>query len=92
MRGAPLRLVQLDAGEYLLDALVKAGLCGWSPMGDPEPLSWLDLWAFGQATRDVSEPWEYEALAEMSRAFVAGLVLGRNEFSDPPYAGADDGH
>lgn len=88
MRGEPLASVSIEAGEYLLDALISAGPCTWGPMGDAMPLSWLDLWAFGQATRAVSEPWEFETLHEMSRAFVSGLALGKSQFADPPYTGA----
>lgn len=91
MRGDPIPEVPVTAGAYLFDALISAGLCTWGAMGDPMPLSWAEIWAFGQATRAVSEPWEFETLAEMSRAYVAGLHLGRDEFADPPYSGETDG-
>lgn len=61
-------------------------------MGEPIPLTWLDVWAYGQATQDLSEPWEYQALHEMSRAFVAGMQLGDDQAADPPYTGDADGH
>jgi len=48
------------------------------PMGGWLPLSWLEIEAFGRATGRISTPWEHETLADMSRAYVAGLSEGRD--------------
>lgn len=53
-------------------------------MGDAAPVTWLDLWAYGQATGAVSEPWEYEALQAMSRAYLDGIEHGKNHFARSP--------
>lgn len=53
-------------------------------MGDRTPLTWPELWAFGQATQTITEPWEYEALAAMSRAYLEGWRHGENPLAIAP--------
>lgn len=83
-RGRPPPLVDLPAGQYLLDALLQAGPSKIAAMGGEGPLAWLDLWAYAQATQAVSEPWEFEALSRMSRAYVEGRQTGANPFGIAP--------
>jgi hypothetical protein len=62
-------------------------MLGWAtpmPMGGCVPLAWGEIYAFGQATERISNPWEYELVHTMSDAYVAGLVEGRNLLSIPP--------
>jgi len=79
-------LVTLAAGQYLLDALMEAGPAKHDPMGGERPLEWIDLWAYSQTTRAVTEPWEFEALIRMSRAYVEGKVKGANPLAKAPTA------
>ena len=61
----------ITAGQYLLDALFRAGLSERNAMGDETGLSWASLTAFAKATERITEPWECEALHERSAAYVA---------------------
>lgn len=53
-------------------------------MGDEVGLSWVSLAAFATATGRVSEPWEFEALFDMSAAYVAAKRDGEDVFAIPP--------
>lgn len=64
-------------GEYLLDALFKVGPTEFS-RGEEGPISWVELAAYGQATQALSEPWEYEAVMSMSRAYFRAKQEGRD--------------
>jgi hypothetical protein len=81
--GQGLDLPELAAGDYLVDALFKAGPTKAGGMGEV-PMDWLDIWAFAQSTGDVSEPWEAEALHSMSRAYLAAKTAGENPLAIPP--------
>ncbi|MFP4239515.1 MAG: hypothetical protein ACLFRZ_09435, partial [Rhodosalinus sp.] len=82
--GRPPPLVPLSAGQYLLEALIEAGPSKHDAMGGETALTWLDLWAYGQATQAVTEPWEFEALSRMSRAYVEGKMKGAHPLAKPP--------
>lgn len=75
--------------DHLMDALSDLGFHESSGFG-PKPVSWGELLAFGQATSQVSEPWEFRALAKMSRAYCAGLRLGESVFAKFPWHEEDD--
>ena len=60
-------------------------------MGDPCPLTWSDLWTYGQATGAIDEPWEYEALQAMSRAYLDGYQHGKSHFAISPMEMEADG-
>lgn len=78
------RFVELEAGDYLLDALVRMGLCLNDPMTGQTALPYADILAFSNATGRISEPWEMEALHDMSRAYLEGLAYGaRNVRTEP---------
>ena len=75
--------MHVDGAEYLYGAFLNAGLTSPAAMGDV-PLTWPDLWAFSQATGDITEPWEFETLREMSAAYISGRESGANPLSIPP--------
>jgi hypothetical protein len=77
-------LVTLKAGQYLLDALMEAGPSKQDAMGGEGPLGWIDVWAYGQATQAIAEPWEFEALSRMSRAYVEGKIKGTHPLGIAP--------
>jgi hypothetical protein len=77
-------MVQLDAGEYLLDALMKLGFCAIAPMIGPAPHSYGNVFDFARATQRIDEPWEIEALVDMSSAYCRGLNRGKNPFAKSP--------
>lgn len=77
-------LVSLIAGQYLVEALMEAGPSKPDAMGGESSLGWADLWAYGQATQAISEPWEFAALSRMSRAYVEGKAAGVNPLAKAP--------
>ena len=66
----------MDAGAegYLLTAMQNLGWCGSNGFG-AEPISWAEIHAYAACTGDISEPWEYQALRDMSKAYIKGLSL-----------------
>lgn len=74
-KGEPLGLPDVPGGDYLIEALFQAGPTVATPAGEA-PLSWLDLWAFAQATGAVSESWEIQALRDMSRSYLHERLIG----------------
>lgn len=67
----------------MLQALLDAGLVAHTAMGQA-PLGWQEAWAFGQATGKISEPWEYSALIDMSRAYLSELQGSKDALTIPP--------
>lgn len=56
-----------------------------------QPISWAEALAYGQATAELEQPWEFKALIRMSRAYCEGLRLGEKPFAKTPGAEDDDG-
>ena len=73
---------EIDGG-YLLDALFAVGPTEWR-QGEEIPVSWSELRAYGQATGVLSEPWEYEAVSAMSRAYFRAKQEGKDVHCIPP--------
>ena len=64
-------------GEYLLDALFDVGPTEWR--GEQEgPIRWTELQAYGQATQSITEPWEFRAVMNMSKAYFQGKTEGKD--------------
>lgn len=74
----------LDAGEYLVAALLEVGPCTITGFGDEVPITWDVLVAYAQATGAISEPWEYRAVMNMSLSYVDGKRRGADPFCRPP--------
>lgn len=70
-------------GEYLLDVLFTVGPTEFRG-SDECPITWAELLAYGSVTGAISEPWEYEAVMAMSRAYFSAKNEGRNVFCIPP--------
>ncbi len=83
-RGEPLRIPDAGDGGYLLRALFEVGPTTVDGMAGEQPLRWLDLWAYGQATGSLSDPWDYRTLHEMSRAYLRGKRTGESPFGIAP--------
>ena len=82
--GQPVPWPQIDAGQYMIDALMDAGPTKPAPMGGDVPLDWLDISAFMGATGDITEPWEAKTLKRMSAAYWQGREEGKDVFSIAP--------
>ena len=76
--------VPIQEGQYLLDALFEVGPSSFAGMGDEVAISWQEVWAYAQATQAISEPWEFRALVNMSKAFVKARRDGLSVFAIPP--------
>jgi hypothetical protein len=76
--------VDIPEGQYLIDALIECGVSDFSSGAGEVPLSWSEVWAYAQATRAISEPWECRALIDMSRAFVRGRKEGESPLCIAP--------
>lgn len=72
-----------DAGGYLLQAFFEAGAFVITGMGRV-PLDWPTLHAYAQATGAISEPWEYQALTRMSRAYLEEIEAAKNPLRREP--------
>ena len=69
---SPLRWgVDKSAEGYLLEAMQNLGWCQSGGM-DAAPLSWAEIKAYADCTRDLSEPWEFQTLRDMSMAYLRG--------------------
>lgn len=79
----PLGLPELDAGAYIVNALVEAGPTIFDGMGE-RPLSWVDIDAYARATGGDWQPWELRAVFGMSRAYLAGKQAGKEPLAVPP--------
>ncbi|MFC3180451.1 hypothetical protein [Cypionkella sinensis] len=65
----------LDAGQYLVDAMFKMGPTISTGM-DEVAADWITIDAFARGTGRISEPWEFEALFEMCAAYFQGWRAG----------------
>lgn len=74
----------MDAGGYLIEALLDAGPTAPGPMGGEMPLSWTDIWDYAQATRAITEPWEMKLLSQFSREYLAAKLAGADVFAIDP--------
>jgi hypothetical protein len=83
-QGKPLPLKPLEECQYLLDAFLECGVSDVSSGMGETPLTWREVWAYAQATRAISEPWEFRALIDMSRAFVRARKAGEDPFEELP--------
>ncbi len=76
-------LPDLEAGEYLLEALFEVGPVRMVAEGEL-PLGWAEVWAYAQATGAVEEAWEARALISMSRGYLGAKNAGKNPLAIPP--------
>lgn len=81
--GEPNGLPEIEAGQYLIDAWMAAGPTAPGAMGEV-PLDWPAVVAFAQATGAISEPWEFQAVIDMSRGYVVAKTIGENALAIPP--------
>lgn len=70
-------------GLYLLTALFDAGPTKAGAASEVA-LEWADIWAFMCATEAISEPWEAQALRNLSNAYLDAKEAGKNPLCIPP--------
>ena len=80
----PAPIVELDAGEYLIDILMEAGPTKSGPMGDSMALDRGSLRDYDYFSVVKLDEIEARLLIQMSRAFVSGMNEGESPFSIAP--------
>jgi hypothetical protein len=74
---------ELEAGEYLLDALKELGPIRSNGMGLGTP-DWQELVAFASANDLALQPWEFRLIRKMASAYLSGFNSGKEPLSIPP--------
>lgn len=75
-----------QTAPYLLDYLQRIGVYGFGAMG-PVPLSSQEIRAWCEGSGINLKPWEFEAIRNASRAYLASL---NGKEADPPYGDPED--
>lgn len=79
----PLPLVELEAGDYLLDLLQQLGPIRSGGMGLTTP-DWQEVVAFASASSLDLEPWEYRLIRRMCAGYLREFNAGKEPLSIPP--------
>ena len=82
-RGEEPPLTEIEAGQYLLDALFEVGPVSQDGMGNWRPISWTDLQAYASLTGAIGERWEMHTVMRMSKAYLKG-ISDKEPLSIPP--------
>lgn len=72
------KLPEIDIGEHLIEILFNVGPTIITLEGET-PVSWQELQAFGATVGGIEEPWEYQAIHNMS----VGYLLARQAGTEP---------
>lgn len=89
MYGGPVGIEKGIPGEYLIDALFEVGPTQIRD-GEEGPVSWSELSAYGQAVQAISEPWEFRAIMNMSKAYLRAKREGKDVHCIAPVDREDD--
>lgn len=81
--GVPMPLVELDAGEYILDMVQQLGPIRSAGMGLTIP-DWQEVVAFASASSLDLEPWEYRLIRRMCAGYLREFNAGKEPLSIPP--------
>jgi hypothetical protein len=76
-------MVELEAGEYLLNAVQELGPVRSNGMGLTAP-DWTEITAFASSHGLDLIPWEFRAIRRMCIAYISGLRTGVEALSIPP--------
>ena len=76
-------LPDLMGGDYLFQDFWAVGPTVRASSGD-RALGDAELYYYAKTRGFIAEPWEFEVLIAMSRAFIDGQNLGANEFALSP--------
>lgn len=68
--GRECEMPDFESGEYLWRAFNDIGLAS-SSSGGLMPILWSEVRGFAEATGAIDEPWEMQAIRQMSEAYVA---------------------
>jgi len=86
----PLGLPDLDAGEYLVQALFEVGPVEYHATGEAIPVTWQTIAAYKYTAESDLEPWECRVIIAMSRAYQEGKAAGDDIFCKPPHLWDED--
>ena len=76
-------MVEISAGEYLLDVMQQLGPIRSTGMGLAAP-DWQEITAFASAFKLHMEPWEYRLIRKMCGAYLREFNAGKEPLSMPP--------
>lgn len=82
-RNLPLGLPDLDAGGYLVEAMLRLGPMRSDGMGERQA-DWPEIDAFARLTGRITEAWEAELLHDMCAAYTQERSQGENPLTIPP--------
>ena len=77
-------MVEIEAGEYLLETMMTLGPVKPAPMGGVLALDWPDVIPYMTRYYPESEEWEARWIIGMSEAFAVGMDEGKSIFSKAP--------
>ncbi|NKX40348.1 hypothetical protein HGG71_02570 [Rhodobacteraceae bacterium R_SAG2] len=69
--------------EMLWRAFLEVGPTLPGAMGEV-PVSWVEVDAYARHSPEITEPWEVQALVQMSQQYLAEKVKGADVFTVPP--------
>lgn len=84
------QMPELPFGGYLLEAFLNMKIAT-SFQGETQPRSWAEVLAYAQATGAVTQPWELQALFDMSWDYVHELNKATSPFVKSPMERAKNG-
>lgn len=83
-QGIPVAIPVVSHGLHLIEHLFDAGPVQQSEMG-VAPLSSLELEAWKRGTSVPLEPWEFQLLRDLSKAYLSEMLSGRDPMRPAPY-------
>lgn len=83
---------EVGPGFYLIEAFHVLRFATPGPMGEGlQAQSWQEVLAFAEATGRITEPWEVEALFNMSWAYVTEHTKAADSLRVSPMERSDHG-
>ena len=76
-------MVELEAGDYLLDLVQQLGPIRYTGMGMTVP-EWHEVTAFAHAAGLSLAAWEYRLIRRMCAAYLREYSAGKDPLSMPP--------
>lgn len=81
--GLPPPLVEIEAGDYLIEAMRELGPVRSNGMSLTIP-HWQELEAFARSNGLDLRPWEFRAIRKLCAAYLSGFNSGKEALSIPP--------
>ena len=79
--GQSVEMVELEAGDYLLSAMIDLGPVRDAGMGGRRATDWPEILTYADATGRISRGVEAEIMRAMCVRYLSGMVLGEDPMS-----------